>query len=68
MITKKKKKKKKKKSHKKAHVYNYFTAKNTVISPNSLVWKSCGKAQCPHSIARNYAETVPFHKIFVPGN
>ena len=31
----------------------------------------CGKAQFPHSfgwIARNYAETVPFHKIFTPGN
>ena len=26
-----------------------FTAKNTVISPNFLVWKFCGKAQFPHS-------------------
>ena len=47
------------------------TAKNTVIPPNFLVWKFCGKAQFPHSfgqIARNYAETLPFHKICVPGN
>ena len=38
-----------------------ITAKNTVISPNFLVWKFCGKAQFPHSFgrfARNYAETV----------
>ena len=42
------------------------TAKNTVTPPNFMVWKFCGKAQFPHSfgqIARNYAETVPFHKI-----
>ena len=48
-----------------------FTAKNTVISPNFLVRKFCGKAQFPNSfgrIARNYAETVPFHKISIPGN
>ena len=41
-----------------------YTAKNTVISPNFLVWKFRGKAQFPHSfgqIAQNYAETVPFH-------
>ena len=47
------------------------TAKNTVISPDSLVWKFCGKGQFPHSfgrIARNYAETVPFPKISTPGN
>ena len=47
------------------------TAKNTVISPNCLVWKFCGKAQFPHSFerfARNCAETVPFHKISTPGN
>ena len=32
---------------------------------------SCGKAQFPHSlgrITRNYAETLPFHKISTPGN
>ena len=40
--------------------------KNTVISPNFLVWTFCGKAQFPHSFRRfsqNYAETVPFHKV-----
>ena len=48
-----------------------FTAKNTVIPPNFLVWKFCGKAQFPHSfrrIARNYEKTVPFRKISTPGN
>ena len=38
---------------------------------NFLVWKFCGKVQFPHSfgeIARNYAETVPFHKISMPRN
>ena len=47
------------------------TAKNTVISPNFLVWKFCGKAQFPHSygrFVRNYAETLPFHKISTPEN
>ena len=47
------------------------TAKNAVISPNFLVWKFCGKAQFLHSFgrfARNYAETVPFHKISTPEN
>ena len=46
-------------------------AKNTVISPNFLMWKFCGKAKFPHGfeqIARNYAATVPFHKISTPGN
>ena len=48
-----------------------ITVKNTVISPYFLVWKFYGKAQFPHSfvtMARNYAETVPFHKISTPGN
>ena len=48
-----------------------YTAKNIVVSPNFLVWKFCGKAQFSHSfgqIVNNYAETVPFHKIFTPGN
>ena len=48
-----------------------ITAKNTAISPNFLVWKFCGKKQFPHSfgqIARNYVETVSFHKISTPGN
>ena len=48
-----------------------ITAKNTVVSPNFLVWKFCRKAQFLHSIgriARNYAEIVPFCKISTPGN
>ena len=48
-----------------------ITTKNTVITPNFIVWKFCGKAQFPHSFgrfARNYAETMPFHKISTPGN
>ena len=47
------------------------TAENTVISPNFLVWKFCGKTQFPHSFGRftrSYAETVPFHKISTPEN
>ena len=45
------------------------TTKYSVISSNFLVLKFCGKAQFPHSFrrfARNYAETVPFHKISTP--
>ena len=30
--------------------------KNTVISPNFLVWKFCGNAQFPHSVGRIYAK------------
>ena len=37
-------------------------AKNTLISPDFLVWKFCWKAQFPHSF------TVPFSKISTPGN
>ena len=51
--------------------YSFTTAKKTVILPEFLVWKFCGKAQFPHSFGRfvrNYAETVPFHKISTPGN
>ena len=39
------------------------TVKNTVFSPDFLVWKFCGKVKFPQSfgrIVRNYAETVPF--------
>ena len=36
-----------------------ITAKKTVISPNFVAWKL---------ISRNCAETVPFHKISIPGN
>ena len=49
----------------------YNTTKNTVISPNFLVWKFCAEAHFPHSFgrfARNYVETVPFRKISRPGN
>ena len=48
-----------------------LTAKNTVISPNFLVWKFCGKEQFPHNfgqIARNYAETALFHKTSTLGH
>ena len=41
-----------------------FTAKNTVISPNFLVWKFCGKAQFPNSfgkLCRNCAFPQNFH-------
>ena len=44
-----------------------INAKNTVIAPNFLLWKFCGKAQFPHSFgrfARKYVETVPLYKIF----
>ena len=47
------------------------TAKKTVISPDFLVWKFCGKAQFPHSferLARNFTETVSFRQISTPGN
>ena len=50
-------------------VTQLFTVKNTVISPSFVVLKFCGKAQFPHSFerfAQNYAESVPFHKIFIP--
>ena len=50
---------------------NPFTAKNTVISPDFLMWKFCGKVEFLHSfgrIARNYAETVLFSKISTPGS
>ena len=30
----------------------FFTSKNTIILPNFLVWKFCGKAQFPHSFGR----------------
>ena len=49
------------------HVREYSnTTNNTVISRNFLMWKFCRKAQFPYSFgrfARNYAKTVPFHKI-----
>ena len=48
-----------------------YTAKSTVISPDFLVWRFCGKAQFPHSFgrfARSYVVTVPYCKISTPGN
>ena len=38
----------------------FNTAKNTVIPPNFLVWKFCGKIQFPHSSR--------FCRISIPGN
>ena len=54
-----------------AIIFINFTAKNTLISPDFLVWKFCGKTQFPHSfgwIEVRYAETAPFRKITTPGN
>ena len=53
------------------HPLSTYTGKTTVISPNFLVWKFCGKAQFPRSFgrfARNFAETLSFRKISTPGN
>ena len=50
---------------------NLTDVKNTLISLNFLVWKFCAKAEFPHSFgrfARNYVETLPLHKISIPGN
>ena len=47
----------------------FVEPKNTAISPNFLVWGSCGKAQFGHSFVRfvqNYAKTAPFHKTATP--
>ena len=44
-----------------------ITAKNTIVSPDYVVWKFCGKTQFPHSFGRfalNYAEAVPFRKLY----
>ena len=41
----------------------YITAKNTVISPDFLVWEFCGKAQFLHSFGRfapNYGKLCTF--------
>ena len=48
-----------------------YTAYNIEISHNFLVRKVCGNAQFQQGFgwfARNYAETVRFHKIIKPGN
>ena len=49
----------------------YLTEKNSVVSPNFLMWKFCRKTQFLHSFGRftrNYAETVTLQKISTPGN
>ena len=66
-----------------AHIHHWFrfflslcllrvTAENTTISYNFLVWKFCEKgtvsAYCWVIFGRNYAKTVPFHKLYIPGN
>ena len=54
-----------------SNMFKVNTAKNAVFLPNFLVWTFCRKAQFRNSfgqIAWNCAETVPFHKISVPGN
>ena len=47
------------------------TVKNTIISPNFLVWKFCWKAEFPHSF-RRLSETIRklclSTKISTPGN
>ena len=48
-----------------------YTAKNTVILPDFLPWKFCGKGQYPQNFGRftrNYVETVSYHNISKPGN
>ena len=40
------------------------TAKNTVISPNFLVWKFYGKAQFPHSFGRKLCRNCVFPQNF----
>ena len=58
-------------SHQCFKISRHSHCENSVISPNFLVWKFCGKAHFPHSFglfARNYEETVFFHKISTPGS
>ena len=48
----------------------FILCENTVISPNFRVWKFCGKAQFLQGFvqfARNYMDTVLFHKMSTPG-
>ena len=45
--------------------------KTTVISPDFLVCKFCGKAQVLHSyrrMVRSYEKTLPLYKFSIPGN
>ena len=47
---------------------NLFTAKSTVISPDLLVWKFCGKTEFPHSFGRiakllNQLSAILLHQL-----
>ena len=42
----------------KDEIIRTFTAKNTVISPNFLAWKFCGKAKFPHSFGRFFRKKL----------
>ena len=56
-------------TNKKSFPFFPFTAKNTVISLNFLVWKFCGKAQFPHifrGFARNYHSFRRFARNYAP--
>ena len=47
------------------------TAKNTLISPNFLMWKFCGKTQFSQSFTQytqNTTKTARFDKISTSGN
>ena len=47
----------------------FDTTKNTIISPNFLVWKFYGKAQFPQFPQLLYiSETIHFHKTSEPRN
>ena len=41
------------------------TAKNTVISPNFLLWKFCKKEQFPHSFGRFACSPEAMQKLFL---
>ena len=41
--------------------YEYNTTKNSVISPNFLVWEFCGKGQFPHSFGIYVYCTIRSH-------
>ena len=48
-----------------------YCLKNTAILPNFLMWKFCEMVQFTQSFGRfdrNFAETVPFHIISIPGS
>ena len=48
--------------------HDYYTGKNSVISPNFLVRKLCGKAQFPHSFGtRESGETTVSFPVYMSG-